>query len=211
VELGGIERRGDGGVNAPAAGRVVVGARGRRRGLLAVALVAALAAAIGLALALSGVRRAPVGRPAPGFTLPSLNGPSVSLAALRGSDVVLRFGSVTCTLCDPDWSELAMWQTSGGPGLRVLAVEVGQPLSVVAIALGGVHPQVPVLVDPSGGVAAAYGVRSLPSVAFINRRGELVSVQVIGTRTGLWPAATWLYYLGRLRASDASPGGGSGG
>src|SRR4051794_40684860 len=40
------------------------------------------------------------GDAAPHFTLPSVGGPSVTLAALRGAPVVLEFGSLMCPPCE---------------------------------------------------------------------------------------------------------------
>jgi peroxiredoxin len=188
----------------PPAGRVA--RRAVRRGLLWMALFALAVAGFSLALARGGGLVAPVGRPAPPFALPDLGGRLTPLSRFRGTAVVLRFGSVTCTVCDPPWAQLAAWQRAAGPGVRLVDVEVGQPISVVRLALAPVHPPVPVLVDPSGGVALAYGVHSLPSFAFIDRRGRLLAVVPVLTRTGLWPPATWRHYLRLLAAADGGRG-----
>ncbi len=162
---------------------------------------------VSLFFALHGAERAPVGEAAPGFTLAALQGGSISLSSERGHDVVLRFGSVSCTLCDPDWSELAAWQSSGGSRVRVIAIELGQPASVVQLATEGQDLTVPVLIDPTGAVAQSYGVHTVPTVAFIDEAGDLVSLQVVESRTGLWPLDTWRHYMALTEAAD---GGGSG-
>jgi peroxiredoxin len=185
---------------------VAVSTRARRRGWVWVGALALLVAGVVVA-ARGGAYRAPVGRPAPPFALPTVSGRLVSLEAFRGHDVVLRFGSVACTVCDPDWAELGAWQAQAGPRVRILAVEVGQPASVVAMVLGGTRLPVPVLVDPTGAVARAYGVTELPSFAFVDRRGELVAVAPVLTRTGLWPTTVWRRYLELTESRDRGPGG----
>jgi peroxiredoxin len=178
-----------------------------RRGLLWVGGLALAVAAVAAWAALHGGHALGPGRPAPDFTLPDLDGRSVSLAALRGGgDLALRFGSVTCTVCDSDWAVLGRWQAEAGPGLRLAAVEVGQPPDLVRLHLQGVRPPVPVLIDAEARVARAYGVSSLPSFAFVDRAGRLLAVRPVLARGGIWPDATWAYYLGVLRQADAAVG-----
>jgi hypothetical protein len=86
--------------------------------------------------------------------------------------------------------------------VTVLAVEVGQSLGTVRSEMGYEDPTVPVVVDSSGRVAQEYGVRTIPSLAFINKQGVLVSLEVVGTSTGLWPQATWLHYDGLLQKAN---------
>ena len=148
---------------------------------------------------------APLGRPAPAFALPDLRGRVRSLASLGGGNVVLRFGTLACTICDPDWAVLRGWQAAAGRGLHIVAVQERQSTEWVRQQLQGVHTGVPVLVDANGAVAARYGVVTLPSMVFIDRYGALVAVEPVITRTGIWSTATWRYYLGRLRRADAGP------
>jgi len=179
------------------------------RGLLWLVVLAVLVVGASLFLARGGGIVEPVGRPAPQFTLPDLAGTATSLSSFGPGDVALRFGSVNCTICDPDWQVLARWQALPGAP-RIVAVEVGQPPDVVRVQLHAASYPVPVLIDASGGVAAEYGVRNLPAFAFIDRYGRIVAVQSVVTRTGIWPDATWLRFVARLHRADAAgpPAGG---
>ncbi len=203
----GVDESRRSGLEGPLAGRPrgagpPVSRRGMRRGFVWLMAFVACVLAFSVALARGGGLVAPVGRTAPPFALPDLAGRLVPLSRFAGGDVVLRFGSVACTICDPPWPQLAAWQRSAGPGVRLVDVEVGQPIAVVRLDLGPQRASVPVLVDPSGGVALAYGVRSLPSFAFIDRRGDVVAVAPVVTQTGLWPQATWLHYLRATEIAD---------
>jgi peroxiredoxin len=157
-----------------------------------------------LALARRGGVVAPVGHPAPQFTLPNLQGRLTALSSFGPGNIALRFSSVNCTICDPDWAVLARWQALPGAP-RIVAIEVGQPPDVVGVRLHHATYPVPVLIDASGAVAAEYGVRTLPAFAFIDRFGRIVAVQSVTTRTGIWPDATWLRFVGRLQRADAAP------
>jgi peroxiredoxin len=176
---------------------------GSRRGLLWLAAFAAAVAAFAVLVALRQGGAPALNRPAPDFALPDLAGQTVTLADLGGGDVVLRFGSVACTVCDPDWTTLGRWQQQAGAALRIAAVEVGQPLAVVRMRLGGQALPVPVLVDAGGAVARAYGVPSLPAFAFIGRGGRLVELQPVLTHGAIWPDATWSWHVRQLLAADA--------
>lgn len=170
----------------------------RFRGLLWLCVVVVLG---GVLLHLWRSGNPPLHESAPVFTLTDLQGQEVSLSALRGVDVVLRFSSLECTPCRADWGELRNWEETA-PGVTVLAVEEGQSLETVRSEMGTQHPTVPVLVDASGRVARAYGVRTVPSLAFINNKGVLVALEVVGTSTGLWPAATWRHYYDLLQKAN---------
>lgn len=173
-----------------------------RRGWIWVLAFAVVVAAGAVLLARGGGSAGESSRPAPLFTLPDLQGRQTALASLSSGDLVLRFGSVNCTICDPDWNVLARWQAAPGAP-RIVAIEVGQPADVVHVRLQDPSYPVPVLIDASGAVAQQYGVRNLPSLAFIDRAGRLVAVQSVETRTGIWADATWQHYVGLLQKADA--------
>ncbi len=177
--------------------------RGARRGWLW--LLGLIVAVVGVSILFARKHGTapPLRKPAPAFALPDIAGRQVSLADYAGRDVALRFGSVTCTVCDSDWVTLARWQADGGSALRIVAVEVGQPADLVRLRMQGVQTQVPVLIDADGAVASAYGVTSLPTFAFINRAGALVAVAAVMNRGAIWPDATWQFYAGLVRSADA--------
>jgi hypothetical protein len=180
--------------------------RGARRGLLWLGAFVALLGALAVLFA-RGPAVDPAGYgPAPAFALPDLQGRTVTLAELGGANVVLRFGSVACTDCASDWNLLGQWQRGAGSRIRIVAVEVGQPADVVRVKLSGEQLPVPVLVDAGGQVAAAYGVRSLPSFAFIDAGGRLLAVDPVITHGAVWSASTWTFHLDQLLRADQAEG-----
>ncbi|BDP44687.1 thiol:disulfide interchange protein (plasmid) [Deinococcus aetherius] len=150
------------------------------RRLLPPLLAAALAGVLGAAL-LNPARNTPDGgplidKPAPAFTLESLDGTKVSLAALNGRPVVVNFWASWCTPCReeaPLLRELSERQT-GGTGLAVLGIlfqetrEQNARDFIREFALA-----YPSLRDPGINTGINYGVSGIPETFFIDREGVI--------------------------------------
>ena len=126
---------------------------------------------------------AEVGKPAPNFTLPDVDGKSVSLAEFKGKPVVLEWFNPGCPFVKAS-------HTAGSlKGLA--AAQVPQGVTWLAINSGGAGKQGngaeatrqaqasfgmqhPVLLDESGDVGRLYGAERTPQLYVINAEGVLV-------------------------------------
>ncbi|OOV13592.1 TlpA disulfide reductase family protein [Deinococcus sp. LM3] len=142
--------------------------------LIAAALVAGLGAAL-LQPARNATTGGPlIGKPAPAFTLESLDGVPVSLEGLRGRPVVLNFWASWCGPCReeaPMFRELSARQGSGD-GLAVVGIlfqETNEQsardfIREYALAY-------PNLKDPRIDTGVEYGVSGIPETVFIDAEG----------------------------------------
>ena len=119
-----------------------------------------------------------VGRPAPPFSLTSLDGSTVSLADLRGRPLIVNFWASWCLPCR---AEAPLLQRAAadfaGRGVEVLGI-VYQDSAENARAFMHEYGQTyPGLLDPDGRTALDYGVFGIPETYFIDRGGRIVSKQ----------------------------------
>jgi cytochrome c biogenesis protein CcmG/thiol:disulfide interchange protein DsbE len=141
-------------------------------------LAASLVAVLGVAL-LRPSRNATdggplIGKPAPTFTLKTLDGSSLSLASLKGRPVVVNFWAYWCQPCReeaPLFRELSTRQT-GGEGLAVVGILFQETsdknardfIREYALAY-------PSLKDPGIKTGIDYGVSGIPETVFIDKAG----------------------------------------
>lgn len=135
--------------------------RTRRAAVLWAAAAVVIAAVVTTALLVTRASplQHPIARPAPGFTLQSTNGTTVSLASYRGHDVVLYFSEgVGCDACFYQMRELEQHASQlRAAGITILLI-VMNPASQVRPELTAFGLRTPYLVDATGAVSRAYGV-----------------------------------------------------
>jgi len=116
------------------------------------------------------------GKPAPGFTLTSLDGQKVSLADYKGKAVLVNFWAVWCAPCKVEMPWFAEFrQKYAAQGFEVLGIATDDPsrdemLKVVAKA--GVN--YPILPADKNVSKAFGGVDYLPESFYIGRDGRIV-------------------------------------
>lgn len=106
-----------------------------------------------------------IGARAPNFSAPTLTG-SVELDSLRGSPVVVNFWATWCAPCEVEMPELQAFQ-SAYPSTRVLAVNLGEPPTLVTdwLAERGINLDIPL--DTRGEIAYLYRLRGQPTTFVI--------------------------------------------
>jgi len=127
----------------------------------------------------------PVGSQAPPFELPLADGSgeTLALADLEGRVVVLDFWSTTCRPCLREIEDLkVLWRRMKPRGVTVIGLSTGGE-SPAQIARFGKERGVdyPLVVD-RGRVAAAYQVRTLPTLYVIDGSGRIAEAH-----SGYWP------------------------
>lgn len=118
-----------------------------------------------------------VGKPAPEFTLPTLDGTNVSLSNLRGQVVVLDFWASWCPPCVQALPHLGqLYEEKLGSDVKIYAVNVQEDPSVIRNFVQAKNLKVPVLIDAQAKVAEQYNVESLPRTVVINKQGMVTEV-----------------------------------
>lgn len=158
-------------------------------------LILAATLALGMAVAVAVLPAAPaspvlgagaqggppqVGRPAPDFTLPGLDGNPVSLSDFNGRPVIVTFWASWCPYCKDDLAALqATYERHREAGLTLLAVNILEPAELVKSHAEASGYTFPILLDADGALAAQYHVRAIPTHVFVDA-GGIVKAQLIG-------------------------------
>lgn len=123
--------------------------------------------------------RARVGRTAPSWSEPSIPGPNLSLASLRGNAVYLNFFASWCPPCNAEAPAIdTLSQNYAARGLRVVGVDVLESARKAAAFRSDHHLSYPVVID-TGALRNQYEVNGLPVHVFIDR-GGIVRKIVVG-------------------------------
>ena len=133
--------------------------------------------------------------PAPAFTLPTLDGDSLSLADFRGQVVLVNFWATWCTPCVAEMPDLSALDAELD-GLTVLGISVDEGPELVRPFAERLAVGYPLVLD-DGAVAEAFGgVWALPTTYVIDAEGTIVQ-RVIG----LFPVDDMRPQLERLLAA----------
>jgi peroxiredoxin len=113
------------------------------------------------------------GGPAPGFSLRSMDGGTVSLADLEGQVVMVNFWATWCGPCRKEMPHLeALYQRYGDLGFTLLGVNVEEDSSGADKFLDETPVTFPILFDPESKVSALYNVVAMPTTVIIDRAGN---------------------------------------
>ena len=120
-----------------------------------------------------------VGKLAPKFQLPNLDGQSVSLSDLRGKPLLVNFWASWCQPCIYEMPFMQeIYQEWSDRGLVLLAINVGESPSQVRGFMESQDFSFPVLLDVKGNAAARYNVRGIPATFIIDKDGIIQDIRV---------------------------------
>lgn len=121
----------------------------------------------------------PVGTPAPTFSLPDLNGTSVSLDTLRvgGLPLLLLFTDPTCGPCNEVMRGVSRWERAFAGRLSIAVLSRGS--RDANLAKQHEHGLTNVLIQPDRDIAKAYRVQGTPAAVLVAADGT-ISAPVAG-------------------------------
>lgn len=116
-------------------------------------------------------RRAAPGRPAPVFSLETLDGPPVELEAFRGRVVFLNFWASWCGPCRDEAPALQRFHETYGEQVVQIGVNYREAEDHARPFVETFGLTFPIARDWDGQVAGAYGLRGVPESWFIDPSG----------------------------------------
>jgi peroxiredoxin len=124
------------------------------------------------------------GKPAPEFSLESLDGQTVHLADFHGKAVLLNFWATWCQPCKIEMPWFEEMQKQYGPqGLQVVGIAMDDaPKEDIAKFAKAMDVNYPILLGKESVGDAYGGVQFLPSTFFIDRDGKIVD-RIFGLRS----------------------------
>ena len=121
---------------------------------------------------------------APAFALRSVDGHAVSLAEFRGQPLVVNFYGAWCEQCTRQLPLLVELRQRH-PGLPVVGILFRESPEAGDKAAQDAGADWPILVDPDGKVAQAYGVDGAPATFFIRADGTIAGYLIGPVSIGL--------------------------
>ncbi|GJL61781.1 MAG: thioredoxin [Nitrospirales bacterium] len=122
---------------------------------------------------------------APTFTLPSLQGQSVSLNDYKGQVVLLNFWATWCRDCVREMPEFEkLYQAYKEKGLSVLAIALdkeGRPAVEAFLEDEHLELTYPILLDPEEQVARSYRLSWVPVTVVMGRDSQVIET-ILGAR-----------------------------
>lgn len=152
-------------------------ARPEGRLIRRIALLAAVAVCTAFLGGCQKDRTWKIGASAPEISVLDLGDRTVKLSEFKGRPLVLRFWATGCSACIAGMPKLDSYsRTYRDKGLAVLAINMGNSKPLVEAFAKGLKLSYPVLLDPALIATKKYGVTSVPTTFFIDRKGVATKV-----------------------------------
>jgi cytochrome c biogenesis protein CcmG/thiol:disulfide interchange protein DsbE len=133
-----------------------------------------------------------IGKPAPDFSLETVEGKSVSLSSFRGKPVLINFWATWCGPCKIETPWLVELQNEfASQGFEIIGISTeGEDLksddkegftrqkTAIARFVKQEHMQYPVLVNGDSLATAYGGLDAMPTSVYVDRNGKVVTVQL---------------------------------
>ena len=127
-----------------------------------------------------------LGQAAPDFSLTDLEGKTVKLSDFAGRPVWVNVWASWCAPCRAEMPDIeAVYREmkgSGGSGLALLVVSLGEDPAVVRRYLSTTRYELPVLLDPGFTFTEKYRVSGLPTHYFVGRDGTIRDLAIGGLK-----------------------------
>jgi cytochrome c-type biogenesis protein len=158
--------------------------------LIRITLIIAILALAGVALSCDSSL---ISEKAPDFTLSTMTGANITLSELEGTPVVVNFWATTCPHCITELYYFeAVAQESGGD-IKVIAINVGQPISEVERFFGDYEPTMIVALDGNMEVFRTYSLNDnprgyIPITFLVDSEGivQYVKIGAFASEAELW-------------------------
>jgi peroxiredoxin len=115
--------------------------------------------------------RSQIGEPAPAFTLPGLDGQTVSLSDFRRDNTLVLFWNPDCGFCQQMLADLKAWEAEPPQGApKLLVVSTGSVERNRALGLCS-----PVLLDGAFTIGPKFGIHGTPMAVLVDAGGRIAS------------------------------------
>ena len=117
-----------------------------------------------------------VGKPAPDFTITSLDGKSsLTLSDLKGKPVILNFWASWCVPCRVEAPFLeSAWRAYGDRGVVFIGVDIQDSERDALAYIREFDVTYPNGTDTKGRITVSYGVSGIPVTFFVDKKGIVV-------------------------------------
>ncbi len=110
---------------------------------------------------------------APNFRLTSIDGKVVELKNFRGKVVVLDFWATWCKPCVAEMAELKKLYEKYHDKIVIISVNIGEPEAIVKAFVTINDINWIVVIDKTREVSAKYGIRFIPTLFIIDKKGRI--------------------------------------